>query len=140
MGYTHYWYGLRNFTAPEWQAICDDARQLFDKATVTACREYDRPQETPEIAADVIAFNGPNEDGHETFWFQREPDDFQFCKTAAKPYDLLVTAMLIVSHKHAPDALRISSDGGVEDWRAGLDFTRQVLGADYGMPFGKDSG
>lgn len=136
MGYTHYWYGLRPFTPAEWQLICDDTAKLVAKSPVKLVREYDQPTEKPEIAADVIAFNGPGEEGDETFWFQREPDDFQFCKTASKPYDLIVTAILMVSHKHAPDALRISSDGGAEDWKAGHDFIVAQLGDGYTIPIG----
>lgn len=134
MGYTHYWYGNRPFTTAEWMLIQSDAHKLLTKPPVQVLREYDQPGTEPEIAADVIAFNGDGDDGHETFWFQREPDDFQFCKTAAKPYDVLVTAMLIVSHKHAPDVLRISSDGGTEDWREGLDLVTARCGEGYSIP------
>lgn len=134
MGYTHYWYGNRPFTAAEWMNIQSDAHKLLNPQPIKVLLEYDQPGTVPEIANDVIAFNGDGDEGHETFWFQREPDDFQFCKTAAKPYDVLVTAMLIVSHKRAPDALRISSDGGIEDWADGLALVTARCGEGYRIP------
>ncbi len=41
-------------------------------------------------------------------------DDFAFCKTARKPYDPVVVSILVAARDIAPDAIRISSDGGDE--------------------------
>src|SRR6185312_10461897 len=104
MGYTHYWRGQRAFTEAEWTAICADAAKLLTDPPVVVTREYDT-NEPPEITPDLIAFNGHSENGHETFWLERTPESFQFCKTAHKPYDVLVTALLASAAHHAPEAI-----------------------------------
>lgn len=88
----------------------------------------------PIIGPDVVSFNGSEEvrddDGsdlsHETFYLARvfEPEEwespesgkyFAFCKTAQKPYDLLVCACLLSFKHHFPTSV-VSSDGGPSDW------------------------
>lgn len=82
---------------------------------------------------------------HETFWFPRamelqeweEPDKddryFQFCKTAYKPYDVLVTAALIIAKHRFGDAIQVSSDGEQKDWFDGQMLCQSVLG--YGLDY-----
>lgn len=135
MGYTHYWHGQRAFTDAEWRDICADASKLLTDAPVHVVREYDEPGTRPHIGDDCIAFNGFSENGHETFWLAKEPEGFQFCKTAHKPYDVLVTAMLMVAERHAPGAIRISSDGDADDWELGLQLVRDRCGDGYANPF-----
>ena len=64
---------------------------------------------------------------HETFYFPRllkaerweKPEGglyFDFTKTAFKPYDLAVTAFLIIAKKQLGDQIKVSSDGEVEHW------------------------
>jgi hypothetical protein len=66
----------------------------------------------------AIVFNGIKEAGHETFGFplapftSEHPFDLQFVKTAAKPYDVVVTASLIAARDCFPrEVLEIRSDG-----------------------------
>ena len=56
---------------------------------------------------------------HETFIFAKTLDEFNFCKTAGKPYDMVVTASLIFAKKILGDALTIKSDGNWDDWDGG---------------------
>jgi len=82
---------------------------------------------------------------HETFVLNRkvkQPDyqknmgksaSFGFCKTARKPYDLMVTACLVLYKHHFPE-VQISSDGNFEDWSAAFMFIAQAL------PNGKEVG
>ena len=86
-----------------------------------------------------------NEHGldHETFSIMRvaadrrgDPDAktvFGFCKTARKPYDLMVQAVLILYKHHFPD-VQVSSDGQVDDWDEAFKFVAGVL------PNGKEIG
>lgn len=130
MGYTHYWGATRTFTASEWKDICAATRSILRTSTVQIVREYDRPNERPDVLDHEIIFNGAGDDGHETFWLQRElpeePEyrkgegDFQFCKTARKPYDEVVVAVLIAVRHIAPDAISWSSDGYLEEHADGL--------------------
>ncbi|MEM7625887.1 MAG: hypothetical protein AAF333_09675 [Planctomycetota bacterium] len=106
----------------------------------------------PVLNSTLIAFNGRNggksslnDLDHETFYVPRRlkpmphhtADDcgryFEFCKTARKPYDLLVTAALIALKHHFPD-VNVVSDGDASDWQEGLELSRHVL--NYGeLPF-----
>lgn len=128
MGYTHYFPAKRDFTTDEFLQIGEAVRAIIKASPVPVVREFDRPDESPEINGDFIAFNGPGADGHETFWLPREKEGFQFCKTAEKPYDVVVTACLIAADKIAPGALDIGSDGGPDDWQAGLKLAEQAVG------------
>jgi hypothetical protein len=64
---------------------------------------------------------------HETCYFPRvyKPDSwdepkkglyFGFCKTAYKPYDIAVTAFLLICKHHLKSRIVVSSDGEDKDW------------------------
>lgn len=86
--------------------------------------------------------NGMGEGSYETFYIQRVEDDdnpiirdglhFGCTKTAYRPYDLPITAMLIALKHHFP-ACRISSDGEEKDWLDGKILCNNLLG--YGLDF-----
>ena len=57
---------------------------------------------------------------------------FDCCKTAYRPYDLIVTAVLIALKHHFPEC-EISSDGESSEWMDGQVLCENVLG--YGMEF-----
>lgn len=65
-----------------------------------------------------------DEYSHETFLFTRVigDDTFMFCKTARKPYDLLVQACLIAAVALLPEVERVSSDGNLDEWKAALEY------------------
>lgn len=94
-----------------------------------------------------VGFNGAGfEDaGHESFWVERsmkgaaewemnstKTERFMFTKTAHKPYDVLVCAVLLVLKDVAPDAWVVTSDGEVPQWAPSARFASQVL--DRPMP------
>ena len=66
--------------------------------------------------------------GHETFILKRKysEGDWTFCKTARKPYDLMVKACLIL-YKYYFSDVQISSDGDEEDWQQAWEFIACVL-------------
>jgi len=86
---------------------------------------------------------------HETFYLPRairpeelgpvlgEPDKFgryfDFCKTAYKPYDLAVTAALVIAKHHLGDAILVSSDGEARHWLDAVLLCADKLG--YGADF-----
>ena len=78
-----------------------------------------------------IQFNGYAEDGYEYMVLKKNDTigAFNFCKTARKPYDGDVVALLCIAHHHAPGALSISSDGSMEEWKPGMDFAEEILEA-----------
>lgn len=110
MGYTHYWSQQRDYTEAEWQQISATIKAIIAASDVAVASEYDRPNDAPEFTDDHILFNGVGDDGHETFGFMRKgEDDFQFCKTARKPYDEIVVACLIAASEMG--VITWSSDG-----------------------------
>ena len=128
MGYTHYWYRPEELDGNIFPSFVVDARKLAE--------EWDRSQGNghlagptgeegtdPEFSRTIVSFNGLEDDSHESFIIQqifpkdgyRSTDDagrlFDFCKTARKPYDALVCAVLIAFKHHFGDAVVVSSDG-----------------------------
>ncbi len=99
----------------------------------------------PEITNDIICFNGSTKNSHETFILERkrksseyDQEDkgkfFEFCKTARKPYDLAVCAVLIIAKNHFNDNILVRSDGEINDeWVFAKKFVQRHLG--YGKDF-----
>ena len=85
-----------------------------------------------------LKVNGKAELSHEDFCLRehykqnREPlypssrKGFNFCKTANKPYDDVVTACLIVLKHYLKDNIDVNSDGMAHEWLAGLDLARRA--------------
>ena len=80
-----------------------------------------------------------NDLGHETFvlnrtvkqhdWVEERSEDalvFNCCKTARKPYDLMVQACLILFKYYFP-IVEVSSDGDFDDWREAIKFVGEAL-------------
>ena len=112
MAHTNYWRELGpRPTDDEWDQIKTAARKLFKERRALVCRESDTPRKAPAVNNRYIAFNGRGEDGHETFVLQRAESDFSFCKTAGKPYDIVVVELLREVKRIVPDWLHMSSDG-----------------------------
>lgn len=74
-----------------------------------------------------IRFNGVGERSHETFHLSNK-QDMNFCKTAFKPYDEVVTAVLIRAKYYFGEALSVGSDGYWSEWQAGRDLYERTFG------------
>lgn len=86
---------------------------------------------TPEVDGGAISFNGDAAQGedHESFYLEATASgngEFEFCKTAEKPYDLLVVACLAVLADRAK-GVKVLSDGSTEDWAKGAKFASKTL-------------
>lgn len=131
MGYTHYWRPVNGIEPSIFAKISRDvakACKLAKKHGVKVQFECDE-EEPPVFEDDCIRFNGIGDDGHETFVITPDERGFEFCKTARKPYDLLVTAALCLIDFHTKGtswAMEISSDGDPADWSQGLALAKQV--------------
>jgi hypothetical protein len=91
-----------------------------------------------------IHINGKGEDGHEDFLlrerFKKAKEQWGFCKTAQKPYDLVVTAMLaVIEHYMGPELFSVSSDGWLDEWVNGVNLARVVLEIEVGLPIGLEA-
>ncbi len=58
----------------------------------------------------------------------------QACKTRQKVYDVAVTAALILLAHHFPDSCRVTSDGLLYEWFAGLELAERATGLDLHIP------
>jgi len=65
-------------------------------------------------------------DYYKRMW-EREKHLFGFTKTAHKPYDLLVTAVLVLYKHHFKDKVEVSGDGGPEGFKEGLNLVNETL-------------
>jgi hypothetical protein len=129
MGYTHYF--SRSLTASNNAEAYNKFRNGVEQLIAQATREG------IEIA---------DEQAHETFSFDavcpeqkayntQSPMYFDFCKTAEKPYDVVVTASLLLLKDCYGDAVDISSDGYWSEWLNGRELYKRVFGNDPKSPF-----
>lgn len=132
MGYTHYWKSIRAFTTPEWGELLGVTSEVLtlSQHSIPIAFESDRDDEDPVVSASEIRFNGIGDLGHETFRLTKEFAEFDFCKTAQKPYDEVVTAILYYVHTHFADVIKVSSDGDIngDDWAPGRALLARALG------------
>ncbi len=134
MGYTHYWTIRIGTDSEGWPEALAAARKVIEVAP-RLLAGWDGEGE-PELA-DGLSFNGRGPDAHETFAMPESTQGLQpherfggywaFCKTAHKPYDVIVTAVLAAMEHTAPLCIEVTSDGDVADWQAGLVLARLAL-------------
>ena len=125
MGYTHY-FGPMSLTADQFLTVSNASKKVVEIATgemgVSLAYESDEQKRAPELSGDRIRFNGVGDEGHETFIL--EPTGDEFCKTARKPYDIAVVAILCLLHHYGGTSVR--SDGSPSDWKDGLALAQRV--------------
>ena len=140
MGYTHYWYKVRELSQDSFNDFVRDFNKVLPNFKAVLDQEGDQ---VLEINKDLVYFNGIGEQAHETFHFERviekrdfeqyENDDtkthlFDFTKTARKPYDIAVCSALIIAKKHFGSDIHISSDGDNEEWTESKALCQKILG------------
>jgi hypothetical protein len=139
MGYTHYW----EFRIPKRTEInsveANYQRAIKDCSKIV--KTYYQANgglsgftaHTPIGQYGGLKVNGKGEEGHEDFtlreYFKQnlEGDAFNFCKTAQKPYDVVVVACLIVLKARLGKHFEVSSDGYSKDWEEGLNLAQRIL-------------
>lgn len=138
MGYTHYWTQTRNLTAEEWKDAQEHIGAILKHVEhiqgVPLGNAEGKPGTTPDIVPAAIMFNGVGDDAHETCRIvpKREKEweggrlGGGFCKTARKPYDVAVTAVLAYLATVA-ESHRVSSDGDGSEWLLGVEIAREAL-------------
>jgi hypothetical protein len=124
MGYTRYWDLNKNEIADKdlkWKEYCDYGKvlvlflELNYGIKIKGCAGDGEPQ----FSDKVISFNGDIVGGldHESFYLPKDysnDDVFNFCKTARKPYDIMVD-MMLEKGKELGFFSGISDDGEVDD-------------------------
>lgn len=144
MGYTHYW-DLKKTTAQTREQVktaLAEVAVLFDKLPQNSnaaggyyVEEKLRlfgGQGTGKVylTDEALIFNGDAKQSldHETFYFDiSNMSDFNFCKTARKPYDFAVCVALLAMANHI-EGFEFSSDGDLKDWKPAIDFYNEKVG------------
>lgn len=106
--------------------MIDEVTRLMDESGVPLASMDGT--DSPEFRSASFSFNGVGEDMYESFVFKNEPTEFTFCKTARKPYDAVVCAVLILVKKWFNGDIEISSDGKWEEWQEGRDMFQRTFG------------
>jgi hypothetical protein len=111
-------------------------RVHFNGASST--KRINEPDSKRRVEWKDVDIQEGNEDlGHETFCLRRTAGKvekwqgnsnhlFSCCKTARKPYDLMVTACLILYKYYFP-YVEVHSDGDEEDWQQAWEFVACAL-------------
>lgn len=149
MGYTHYW--ERNVSVEnkeQYGKLALDAKKIVEFAKAKGIKIADwegQILDGNEWTESRFDLNGYRDESHETFIWQAQvaepsfmPNEgysFDFCKTARKPYDCVVTAILCRAKYHYGDSIKISSDGYWADWKSGRDLYEEVFGESAECPF-----
>lgn len=130
MGYTHYFPDLRATVD-----VMADARKIIAASAVTLCGPDG--QGLPSLnEAEGIRLNGFEAAGeaYETFHLRgtedpKYPGMTDFCKTEEKPYDEVVTAILIAAAVRSLDSLTgiVRSDGRWDNWAAGVELFEKAV-------------
>lgn len=143
VGYTHYWSFNQNIRGKTKAVNAAYAKATYECAKVVRqyAKEYGgikgySAHTEPGLYAGVM-FNGSRDSGHEDFVLRErftENERGNFCKTARKDYDILVTACLSILAQHLPDHVTVDSDGTDRDWAAGVALASAVLRRKVSVP------
>ena len=132
MGYTHYWSftptaSKKNFLKA--MILCEKIVAIVQAKDHILANGMGEIGTDPIINGDKLIFNGIGEEAHETFCLDiNNMQDFDFCKTAQKPYDKIVVACLAVLQRVMGKDVKVSSDGDEKDWTKGRQLAKQILG------------
>ena len=113
MGYTHYWTLGNGIEQADWDKFLVGARQIIETADAAGIALQD------DSAGAAIFINGVGANAHESFVITSEDVGYNFCKTAQKPYDTVVTAILIHLKQSLGSLVVVTSDGSWNDWSDG---------------------
>ena len=112
MGYTHYW-DIKKGAKKLSKECMDDVKKVIKEYSKIIQYEED-DKKKPIVTNTLIRFNGIGKNGHETFYFETPPKEDSwstFCKTARKPYDIVVCKLLLILKADLQDDMDLSSDG-----------------------------
>lgn len=114
MGYTHYFETNKNpkpISLDELKKKVDNVLNEHKNIIRFECDEAKPALCEVKDGEILIRFNGIGDDGHETFYFDSREVGFNFCKTARKPYDVVVCKVLLYLKQYFGDAIDVRSDG-----------------------------
>ncbi len=143
MGYTHYWSidqtGLQMSRDVNYTQFSRLAEQIITTAETQGYVLADGLGEKIgawEVSGEMVRLNGLGDNAHETFSIEKDSTDSggSFCKTARKPYDTVVTALLVaLGHTYGTQA-SVATDGEPGDWEAGMSLFTTATGVKAKLP------
>lgn len=133
MGYTHYFSVNKTIDPKTWIKICQNVSKVLEHENCPKIQFESDSTKLPLVDKNTIRFNGVLELGHETFYLEREGCS-EFCKTAQKPYDMAVVAVLCIIGHFASAKVDIASDGDRNDWEQGLKLAIDSTSLDLSIP------
>jgi len=120
VGYTHYWKMTEPLKVTKIQR--ELISEVLEENKLLLANGMGEAGSSPIFTAKELAFNGidGSEDlSHETFAVKfGSKEEFEFCKTAQKPYDLAVCKCLLILS--LSKGFSFSSDGDMADWHEAL--------------------
>lgn len=143
MGYTHYWRRPKELDQETFKLFVGDVKRILKAVygKIPLSGPTGDGLKKPQLTSNSIAFNGVGPNSHESFVIDRvfQPQEWQkpkedglyfdFCKTARKPYDLAVCAVLLAFKFHFGDVIKVSSDGGLSEgeWNPAVDLVKSIF-------------
>jgi len=122
MGYTHYF--TPKINKEQFDKIAADVKVIEGAVDL-----FDGRGESKGVVYedDEIMFNGDASKGedHETLVINTS-GEWNFCKTARKPYDDAVVVTLLCLKFHSPES-EVSSDGDSGDWVEGKELFKKLF-------------
>ena len=139
MGYTVYFEISPVLDAEKFETFSEQVRQILGEAKVLGIKIVNgmgKVNTEPIVNKELILFNGKEKDACESLFIQRvegssrKKNDrlvFNFCKTARKPYDLIVKATLVMLKHNFPESV-IQADGTISDFDAAIKLCEKLFG------------
>lgn len=135
MGYTHYW-TIVNADPSAWGKFRNATERVITAVQSKGIRIAGPLGTGRHDIETAILLNGAEPDAYESFVLD-PADGWTFCKTARRPYDLSVVAILVLAEHYG--ILRATSDGEPHEWTAGLALA-QTIEASAKLPAGVTDG
>jgi len=138
LGYTHYWEKKDEIDEKEYSAALKDIASIVRKQKEVKLSDGSGDQGKKPTLTGGISFNGLDEKSHESFVLPKTAssmEKFDFCKTAQKPYDIVVVAAL--ARLAEVKGIEVSSDGRPDDWEDGVKLASTILGRKVQNPLNK---
>ncbi len=143
MGYSHYWDVKPGaYEASAFSTFVARVGDVLGAATVSIAGPDGNG--SPQLTDDLVSLNGAADEMCETLYIPRvvvAEDDparvFNSCKTAWQPYDVVVTAILLLYRHQFPESVALSSDGEPEEWEPGCNLVKTACGFAPEIVFGE---
>ena len=116
MGYTHYWTYKKVASDLTISKVLDEIKELLEINNLMKLITSEDLSTIPIFNKELILFNGIERFACDIFLFDfTEPNEYIFCKTNRKPYDIIVSLVLLSLSNNIHE-FTFSSDGTLEDW------------------------